>query len=97
MISTDEGYMRLEYFSENVAADKKRKEFDIKNHALCYTNQKPDFLFIGDSITEYWELNAYFRSDNHLIVNESLIPQLCWENGIIRGVYDVNKKPPMLK
>ena len=67
MISTDEGYMRLEYFSENVAADKKRKEFDIKNHALCYTNQKPDFLFIGDSITEYWELNAYFRSDNHLV------------------------------
>lgn len=46
MISTDEGYMRLEYFSENVAADKKRKEFDIKNHALCYTNQKPDFLLL---------------------------------------------------
>lgn len=72
MISTDEGYMRLEYFSENVAADKKRKEFDIKNHSLCYTNQKPDFLFIGDSITEYWELNAYFRSDNHLIVNRGI-------------------------
>lgn len=27
MISTVEGDMRLEYFSENVAADKKRKEF----------------------------------------------------------------------
>lgn len=72
MISTDEGYMRLEYFSENVAADKKRKEFDIKNHALCYTNQKPDFLFIGDSITEYWELNAYFGSGNHFLVNRAL-------------------------
>lgn len=72
MISTDEGYMRLEYFSENVAADRRRKEFDIKNHALCYTKQKPDFLFIGDSITEYWELNAYFRSGDHLIVNRGI-------------------------
>ena len=54
MISTNEGYTRLEYFSEDVAADKNRKEFDIKNHTLCYTNQRPDFLFIGDSITEYW-------------------------------------------
>lgn len=69
MSSTDEGYKRLEYYSKDVAADKKRKEFDIKNHALCYTNQKPDFLFIGDSITEYWELDAYFRSGNHLLVN----------------------------
>ena len=36
MISTDEGYMRLEYFSENVAADKKRKEFDIKARFSLY-------------------------------------------------------------
>lgn len=64
MISTNEGYTRLEYFSEDVAADKNRKEFDIKNHTLCYTNQRPDFLFIGDSITEYWELNAYFRNSD---------------------------------
>lgn len=69
MISTNEGYTRLEYFSEDVAADKNRKEFDIKNHTLCYTNQRPDFLFIGDSITEYWELNAYFRNSDQLIIN----------------------------
>lgn len=30
MSSTDKGYRKLEYFSENVAADKKRKEFDSK-------------------------------------------------------------------
>ena len=34
MISTNEGYTRLEYFSEDVAADKNRKEFDIKNHTF---------------------------------------------------------------
>ena len=71
MISTNEGYTRLEYFSEDVAADKNRKEFDIKNHTLCYTNQRPD-LFIGDSITEYWELNAYFRNSDQLIINRGI-------------------------
>mgnify|MGYP000010592228 FL=1 len=72
MISTNEGYTRLEYFSEDVAADKNRKEFDIKNHTLCYTNQRLDFLFIGDSITEYWELNAYFRNSDQLIINRGI-------------------------
>ena len=72
MISTNEGYTRLEYFSEDVAADKNRKEFDIKNHTLCYTNHRPDFLFIGDSITEYWELNAYFRNSDQLIINRGI-------------------------
>lgn len=72
MISTNEGYTRLEYFSEDVAADKNRKEFRIKNHTLCYTNQRPDFLFIGDSITEYWELNAYFRNSDQLIINRGI-------------------------
>lgn len=48
MISTNEGYTRLEYFSEDVAADKNRKEFDIKNHTLCYTNQT--------GLLVYWRL-----------------------------------------
>jgi hypothetical protein len=39
MISTDEGYMRLEYFSENVAADKKRKEFEIMHYATQTKSQ----------------------------------------------------------
>ena len=34
MISTNEGYTRLEYFSEDVAADKNRKEFDIKTEKI---------------------------------------------------------------
>ncbi len=50
----------------------KKKRVRYKNHALCYTNQKPDFLFIGDSITEYWELNAYFGSGNHFLVNRGI-------------------------
>lgn len=87
MISTNEGYTRLEYFSEDVAADKNRKEFDIKNHTLCYTNQRPDFLFIGDSITEYWELNAYFRNSDQLIINEKEISYFtCWNDDSIFNI-----------
>lgn len=72
MIATNEGYARLEYFSRTAAADSRRKEFDIKNHSLIYTDQKPDFLFIGDSITHYWELNAYFNLPGQLIVNRGI-------------------------
>lgn len=72
MITTKEGYDRLEYFSETVAADSRRKEFDIKNHTLIHRRMKPDFLFIGDSITHYWELNAYFNQPQMLIVNRGI-------------------------
>lgn len=72
MITTTEGYMRLEYFSLNVAADSRRKEFDIKNHSLIYEKRQPDFLFIGDSITHYWELNNYFYQNQKLIVNRGI-------------------------
>lgn len=72
MIETTEGYKRLEYFSLNVAADSRRKEFDIKNHSLIYEKRRPDFLFIGDSITHYWELNNYFYQDKKLIVNRGI-------------------------
>lgn len=72
MINTDEGYMRLEYFSQTVAADTRRKEFDIKNHSLIHAGKHPDFLFIGDSITHYWELNLYFNRPDQLIVNRGI-------------------------
>lgn len=72
MIETNEGYKRLEHFSVDVAADKRRVEFDIKNHSLIYNKNKPDFVFIGDSITHYWELNNYFYKSGKLIVNRGI-------------------------
>lgn len=72
MIQTGEGYDRLEYFSNVVAADRNRKEFDIRNHSILYMKKKPDFLFIGDSITEYWELGAYFNRPDCLIINRGI-------------------------
>lgn len=60
------------YFSLNVSADTRRKEFDIKNHTLIENKLKPDFLFIGDSITHYWELSAYFNKPGQLIINRGI-------------------------
>lgn len=63
---------QLGYYSETVAADSRRKEFNIKNHSLIHSGQKPDFLFIGDSITHYWELPAYFHTPGQLIINRGI-------------------------
>ena len=43
MISTDEGYMRLEYFSENVAADKKMKRVRYKKSCIMLHKPKARF------------------------------------------------------
>ena len=72
MFNSTSEYTRLEYFTENVAADTRRKEFDIKNHSLIHAKKCPDFLFIGDSITQYWELNAYFQTANTLLINRGI-------------------------
>lgn len=59
------------FFGEGVAADGRRWEFNIKNEVLV-TNKIPvDVVFIGDSITQVWELNAYFRQFG-LVVNRGI-------------------------
>lgn len=60
------------YFSLNVYADTRRKEFDIKNLTLLENKINPDFIFIGDSITHYWELNSYFNKPGQLIINRGI-------------------------
>lgn len=72
MNTPNDSYEKVGYFSDIVAADNKRKEFDIKNHSIIRNGVKPDFLFIGDSITQYWELNAYFSKGNSLIINRGI-------------------------
>lgn len=72
MIHTNDGYERLEYFSTVVAADARRKEFDIKNHSVMRCQTSPDFVFIGDSITHYWELNTYFNRCGQFIINRGI-------------------------
>jgi len=65
-------YQKLGYFSQIVPADRKRKEYDIKNHSVIRNKRKPDFLFIGDSIIQYWELNTYFGNPQTLLINRGI-------------------------
>jgi len=51
------------FFSINASADSKRINFDIMNEEYLYMGKKADILFFGDSITDYWELDLYFRND----------------------------------
>lgn len=51
------------FFSVNASADSKRINYDIMNEEYLYMDKKADILFFGDSITDYWELDLYFRND----------------------------------
>lgn len=54
-------------FGKTVAADNKRMDFDFGNEQLLYLNKEIDFLFIGDSITQLWDINAYFDTNKFLV------------------------------
>ena len=58
-------------FGNYAAADGRRNEFDLKNSVLVTGGLRPDIVFIGDSITHFWELNAYFRKFG-LVVNRGI-------------------------
>lgn len=58
-------------FGSTVAADSLRTTFDIQNEQLVSENKNVDFVFIGDSITCYWQLNLYF-SELGFIINRGI-------------------------
>lgn len=60
------------YFATAAAADSRRGEFDIGNEILIAHEVPVDFVFIGDSITHMWELNAYFGRGGRFIVNRGI-------------------------
>ena len=47
-------------FGKSVAADAYRAGFDLLNSQVLYSKKRPDILFIGDSVTNWWDLNLYF-------------------------------------
>ncbi len=63
--------VRPPVFGNNTAADSRRWEFDFKNEILLTRGQRPDVVFIGDSITHIWEVNAYFHRFG-LVVNRGI-------------------------
>ena len=59
-------------FSVGVAADSRRGEFDFGNESLVLQEMRPDFVFIGDSITHLWELQAFFGSTGKVLINRGI-------------------------
>lgn len=59
-------------FSTEAKADRKRAEFDSHNEAILYHNTTVDFVFFGDSITDWWDLQTYFGQSGKVIVNRGI-------------------------
>ena len=76
---------RYEYV-EGDARSSKRTEFNNRNSALFFTETVPDVLFIGDSITEYWELAPFF-SEYGVLINRGWAGEVV-ENLVERFYYD---------
>ncbi len=52
--------INLEVFGQTVACDRMRQTFNFYNEQLIHKDKKIDYLFIGDSITEQWDVRLYF-------------------------------------
>ncbi|MFC4776118.1 GDSL-type esterase/lipase family protein [Paenibacillus sp. GCM10023252] len=64
--------IRPGFFSVNAAADSRRYEFDAKNEVVVHNGVQVDAVFLGDSITHAWELNAYFGGRNRIVLNRGI-------------------------
>lgn len=60
------------YLSVQVPADNRRGEFNFKNAVIVQNKKNVDFVFIGDSITNLLELNAYFGTNNKIILDRGI-------------------------
>ncbi|MBE9913812.1 G-D-S-L family lipolytic protein [Paenibacillus donghaensis] len=59
------------------AADQRRMEYDCKNECLIAEKTPVDYLFIGDSIINLWELGAFFSSAKGAIINRGAGGDTC--------------------
>jgi lysophospholipase L1-like esterase len=59
-------------FGDNAAADRLRGRFDFWNEEVVRQDVKVGTVFMGDSITELWDLNAYFAPSDGVIENRGI-------------------------
>jgi len=59
-------------FGIDAAADRRRGVFDYHNEALLAHNIPIDAVFIGDSITDMWALDAFFRGASGFVINRGI-------------------------
>ncbi|GAC1431828.1 MAG: SGNH/GDSL hydrolase family protein [Ktedonobacteraceae bacterium] len=55
-----------------VAADARRSVFDAHNESLVAKQSPVDAVFIGDSITDMWAIDAYFQGTHGVLVNRGI-------------------------
>ncbi|TDM10625.1 GDSL-type esterase/lipase family protein [Macrococcus lamae] len=66
-------YLELEKFEEGNPVNKERDKFNRRNEVLLYHDDPIGVLFIGDSITAYWDLDSYFTmKNNKRIINRGI-------------------------
>jgi lysophospholipase L1-like esterase len=59
-------------FSIKAAADSRRGVFDMHNEALLAERLPVGVVFLGDSITDMWALDAFFRSPYGMVINRGI-------------------------
>jgi len=59
-------------FGNNAAADRLRGRFDFWNEEIIREDVAVGTVFMGDSITELWELAAYFAPSDGAILNRGI-------------------------
>lgn len=57
---------------DNATLNKRLDELDLANEMVVTNHVPVDFVFIGDSITRNWELNAYFGSGGKVVLNRGI-------------------------
>ena len=62
-----EKLIRPGLFATPIAADTERMCYDFHNDAVLSLGIKPDFVFIGDSITQFWDLPLFFGREKILL------------------------------
>lgn len=59
--------IRPGFFGKHVPSDERRIEFDILNEQILYLERYPDYVFLGDSITDRWDIYAYIKTDKFIV------------------------------
>lgn len=64
--------IRPGYFSNVARCDDLRCDYDIKNQTVIQKQTPVDIIFIGDSITQMWELQSYFGKSGLIVLNRGI-------------------------
>ena len=62
-----ESYITPGTFGSAPTADNFRTLFDILNEQIIYRRREVDFVFLGDSIFQHWDLDLWFSPDKYKV------------------------------